>query len=100
MTREVVPSACHHTETLFRYLRKRTPKVLIKPTFGLVWVEGINWRYTLGEKNHSVDPDRLVRVRFVVRTDSSRSRDKGGACEAKKRDEVSVEDIYIYTYNP
>lgn len=38
MAREVVPSACHHTETLFRYLRIRTPKVLIVPASGLLWV--------------------------------------------------------------
>jgi hypothetical protein len=36
--REAVPSAFHHTETLFRYLRVYTPKVLIVPASGLLWV--------------------------------------------------------------
>jgi hypothetical protein len=38
MAREAVPSAYHHTETLFRYLRMRTPKVLIVLASGLFWV--------------------------------------------------------------
>jgi hypothetical protein len=37
MTREVAPRACHHTETLLRYLRMRTPNVLIVPMSRLVW---------------------------------------------------------------
>jgi hypothetical protein len=36
MAREVVPSACHHRETLFRYLRMRTLKVLIVPASGVL----------------------------------------------------------------
>ena len=36
-------------------------------------------------RSHGQDPDRLVRVRFVVRTDSSRSRDEVGACEIEAR---------------
>jgi hypothetical protein len=42
MAREVVPSACHHTETLFRYLRMWTPKVLIVPASGFLCLRGIN----------------------------------------------------------
>jgi hypothetical protein len=38
MAREVVPSTCHHTETLFRYLRMCTPKVSIVPASGLLWI--------------------------------------------------------------
>jgi hypothetical protein len=42
MTRDVVPTTCHHTETLFTYLFLH-----------------------LGDKSRGLDPDRLVRVLFV-----------------------------------
>jgi hypothetical protein len=35
---EIVPSACHYTETLFKYLKMCTPKVLIVPASGLVGI--------------------------------------------------------------
>ena len=31
MTKAVVPTACHHTEILFKYLSRCTPKVLMVP---------------------------------------------------------------------
>lgn len=31
MTKLVVPTACHQTETLLMYLRRCTPKVLMRP---------------------------------------------------------------------
>ena len=82
---KVVPRACHHTETLFRYLRMCTPKVLIVPSSSLLWVPGMNRGQlgrTLGDKNRSVDSDRLVRVQFIVHIDDSCSGDEVGAGEA------------------
>ena len=35
---KIVPSACHYTETLFKYLKMCTPKVLIVPASGLVGI--------------------------------------------------------------
>jgi hypothetical protein len=49
-------------------------------------LEGLNrglLRRTLGDKNRSVDSDRLVRVRFIVRTDGSCSRDTVTLAQAK-----------------
>jgi hypothetical protein len=38
IAREVVLSACHYTETLFKYLKMCTPKVLIVPASDLVGI--------------------------------------------------------------
>jgi hypothetical protein len=40
---------------------------------------------TLDKKNRGEDPDRLERVRFVVRSDGSRGGDEVGAREAGRR---------------
>jgi hypothetical protein len=40
---------------------------------------------TLGDKNRSVDSDRLVRVRFIVCTDGSCRGDEVGTGEAEKK---------------
>ena len=40
----------------------------------------------LSDKVRGLDPDRLVRVRFVSRIESSRSRDKVGACGAGRKE--------------
>ncbi len=82
MTREVVPSACHHTETLLRYLRMCTPKVLIVPTSGLVEAQRYKEQHTLGKENRGVNPDRLAGIWLVVRADRRHCGDEGGACEA------------------
>ena len=42
----------------------------------------------MGDKNRSVDSDRLVRVRFIVRTDGSCRGDKVGTGEAEKKREL------------
>jgi hypothetical protein len=42
-------------------------------------------RRTLGDKNHSVDSDRLARVSFIVHTDGSCIGDKVGTGEAGRR---------------
>ena len=74
MTREVVPSACHHTETLLRYLRKRTPKVLIIPAGALVLARLMQKNetpLTLGEHNCSIDPDCLAGAGLEIGVDGA-----------------------------
>jgi hypothetical protein len=61
-----VPSTCHHTETLL--IRMRMPKVLAVPATGLIGFSR-EWRRIalhLGDMSRGLDPDRLVRVPFVV----------------------------------
>jgi hypothetical protein len=55
------------------------------PSSSLLWVPGMNRGQlgrTLGNKNRSVDSDRLVRVQFIVHIDDSCGGDKVGAGEA------------------
>jgi len=62
----------------------RTPKVLIVPASGLLWVlklEGLD-RGALGNKNRSIGSDCLVRVGLIVCTDGSCSGDQVGVGEA------------------
>ena len=73
MTREVVPSACHHTEMLLRYLRKRTPKVLIIPAGALVWLSSCKTKrqLTLREHDRAIDPNRLARGGLEIGADGA-----------------------------
>ena len=97
MTSDVVPGACHRTEILLRYLRMRTPKVLIMPTSESAGVKGQEKRrLTLDEKNCGVDFDHLARIRLVVCTDRGRRGDEVGACEAGSGEgSKSVEDLRV-----
>lgn len=47
---------------------------------------------TLGNKNCGVNPDRLMRVRLVIRADSSRRGNKVGAREAVRSKAISQKD--------
>jgi len=74
------------------------PNVLIVPATGLIGVSG-EWEgdcaaLYMGDKSRGLDPDRLV-----VRTDSSRSRDKVGACEARRRNEYQSR-VYMRANGP
>jgi hypothetical protein len=97
MTSDVVPRACHQTETLLRCLRMRTPKVLIMPASGSAGAKGQEKRrLTLDEKNCGVDSDRLARIRLVVCTDRSCRGDEVGACEAGSEEGSElVEDLRV-----
>jgi hypothetical protein len=53
----------------------------------------------LGDKSGGLGPDRLSLVCSIVRTDSSWSRDKVGACEARRRNEYQSK-IYMRTNEP
>ena len=81
----------------------RMPNVLIVPATGSIGVSR-EWdddraALYLRDKSRGPDPDCLVRVRFVSRIYSSRSRDKVGACEARRGNEYQS-NICMRTIGP
>ena len=75
----------------------RMPNVLIVPATGSIGASRKWYNFRAAEylrnKSRGLDPDRLVRVRFVSHIDSSRSRDKVGACEARRRNKYQSKNF-------